>query len=102
MAPLDRNAGVLLMAGNPLACDLVAAQMMGFNQDLLKLITEGRKEHLLPISGIKDLSDLDMAISESPDSDWKRIGSEGLPGFGFRAPVGWKELSNNAERSRPI
>ena len=92
MEPHDRATGALIAAGHPLACDLVAAQAMGFDTSLLKLCAEGLKSHPLPLDPVRRPEDLDLAMLDlGGASSWNQVAWEDLPNWSFEPPVGWRE-----------
>jgi uncharacterized protein (DUF362 family) len=48
--PTPRAAGVVMAGANPVAIDLVAARLMGFDYRRLPLLSQGLAVHLLPIA----------------------------------------------------
>jgi len=89
----SRGAGILLGAGNPLACDLVALRVMGFNHERLKLISEGLKDHAFPIRPVTRPGELDLAICAMDGSlSWSAAAWDDLPAYDFLPPTGWEGL----------
>jgi uncharacterized protein (DUF362 family) len=97
MEPLDRATGVLLAAGHPLACDLVAARIMGFDTSLLRLCTEGMMDHPLSLRPARRPEDLDLAVLDVQGaSEWNSVLWGELPNMGFTPPIGWREAVRRA------
>ena len=98
MAPQDRLTGAILAAGSPFTCDLVAARVMGFDVQRLKLIVEGMRDHPLPLNPIKTLDDLDLAFYDIDSGAWTDLNWQFLPKWDFLPPVGWQELVQHNEK----
>lgn len=95
MRPLDRAAGVLLAAGNPLLCDLAAAHVMGFDPMRLTLIREGWKPHPLPLSPVRDEAAIDAARWDAHRA-WVETPLAAFPSLDFVPPLGWREIARDA------
>ncbi len=89
----SRRAGVLLGAGNPLACDLTALRIMGFDPQRAKLISEGLRDHPLPISRIRKPEEIDLATCATGRSpQWDTTHWDDLPDYHFIPPTGWEDM----------
>ncbi len=98
----SHSAGVLIAAADPLICDMVTVRVMGFELERLKLITEGLKPHLFPISPVTQTEEIDLATCEmSGPPQWAGMRWDDLPNFHFIPPTGWEEMlecESNAKR----
>lgn len=95
-----RTTGILLGAPDPLTCDMVAARIMGFDSKHLRLISEGLKDHVFPISNAKQAEDIDLAsfeIRQSPQ--WEAIGWEDLPIYNYMPPTGWEGIMRSQKET---
>jgi len=94
-----RSTGVLLASGNPLTCDLIAAHIMGFDSESIKLFPEGSKEHTYPIASPEMIEQLDLAsaTADCPGS-WEGKKIDELATFDFVPPVGWENMLRKLPR----
>jgi uncharacterized protein (DUF362 family) len=84
--PLPKPAGLVLAGWNPVAVDVVAARLMGFDWRRLKMLTRALDSADLPLVGFacdqlrvaSNRRDYDGALSEIAG-----------PGLGFRPHFGW-------------
>ena len=104
--PMDvqaRPAGVLLAAGNPLLCDVAAARLMGFDPERLKLVTEGRRPHELPLAPVTTLDEADLACcTVAADDRWEPTAPDDLPNLDFIPPVGWKDVVAGRRNTKEV
>jgi uncharacterized protein (DUF362 family) len=97
MEPTDRPIGALIGAFHPLACDLVAARVMGFDTSRLRLCLEGMKDHALSLRPLRTPEDLDLAALDlAGPAGWSRISWGDLPNWRFEPPFGWREAVGRA------
>lgn len=81
--PIPRKAGVLLSGFNPVALDLVAALIMGFDPFKVPVIRHAGL-------GLKFFADsLRPDVMAKVDGRWQKIHIENLPSLNFLAPPGW-------------
>ena len=94
--PMDvqrHKTGILLAASDPLACDMIAARIMGFDIQRLRFILEGLKDHEFPISSANSVNDLELTqLDVAQSSSWRSVRWEDLPAHNYIPPVGWKDL----------
>lgn len=87
-----RAAGVVLAGLHPIAVDLVAARLMGFNPHTIKQLYElsqGLATQLVPNLGPCDLSAIEVLSNHQP---WRRVlHDETERWLAFQAPPRWTE-----------
>ena len=92
--PTPRAAGVVLAGANPLAADLVAAKLMGFDHERLPLLREGLRAHSLPLV-VFSYDDVTCASNEEPVeralSHMKGLDVRFRPHFGWQGHIRLRE-----------
>ena len=90
--PAPREVGAVILGRDPVACDVVAARIAGFDQE--KIPTIARASEVSRPLGTNDprlieVVSLDRSLSVSD-----------LPSFGFAASGGWKGVIESSGASR--
>lgn len=83
--PIPKQAGVLLAGFNPLALDIIASLVMGFEPSKIPLILHGGA--FLDDFACK-ISELE--IEAKVGKKWQILQAEGIPSLNFLSPPGWK------------
>jgi uncharacterized protein (DUF362 family) len=95
MAPDPKPCGIVLAGTNPLAVDCVAATLMGFDWQRLKLLNKGFEMQELNFGALKP-HDIEVA---SHNAEWNRK-LDALEGwFQFRPHFGWMGAIEKRHRS---
>jgi uncharacterized protein (DUF362 family) len=91
LAPLDVPLGVVLAATDPVALDLVAVRLMGFDERRLPKIWECMRDEGLRITAVRDLADVEVFEIDASDFSMKRRAlSELVAKRAFAAHPGWR------------
>ncbi len=94
--PKPKAAGAVLAGVNPLAVELAAARLMGFDHERLPLLREGLRAHPLPLA----LFNYDDVICRRSDVDAEQALSQMSDlGASFRPHFGWQ---GHIERGCPL
>ncbi|MCH7885837.1 MAG: hypothetical protein IIC01_11390, partial [Planctomycetes bacterium] len=85
--PLPKAAGVVLAGDHPVAVDLAAARIMGFDYRRLPLLWRALEDGPLPLASFA----YDDLLVRSNDSRWnRRLAEFDGPGLVFEPHFGWK------------
>lgn len=84
--PTPRRAGVVLAGFNPVAVDMAAARLMGFDFRKVPLLHRALEPHPLPLASFEP--DEIVAVSNDPRYSGPLAGIDGS--MGFRPHFGWK------------
>ena len=91
LAPLDVPLGVVLAATDPVALDLVAVRLMGFDERRLPKIWESMRDEGLRITAVRDPADVEVFEIDASDFSMKRRAlSEIAAKRAFVAHPGWR------------
>jgi uncharacterized protein (DUF362 family) len=91
LAPLDVPLGVVLAATDPVALDLVAVRLMGFDERRLPKIWECMRDQGLRITAVRDPADVEVFEIDASDFSIKRRAlSELVAKRAFAAHPGWR------------
>jgi hypothetical protein len=91
-----KACGVILAGSNPVAVDIVGAELMGFDHQRIPMLAGALRPHRLPLATF-DHGSLEVA---SNVGEWNGGGLQTLRAaapFTFSAPLGWQ---GHMERSR--
>jgi uncharacterized protein (DUF362 family) len=91
LAPKDRPLGAVLAATDPIAIDLAALRLMGFDERRIPKIREAMAEETLRVTAVRDPSDVRVFEAADPGADpvsrrLDEIAHEGV----FEAHPGWR------------
>ena len=91
LAPSDRPLGVVLASLDPVALDLVAVRLMGFDEGRIPKIREALGADALPLTRVRGVEDVELVELGSDDLAAKRIPLAGLRTDDvFLAHSGWR------------
>lgn len=100
--PRPKAAGVVLAGDHPVAVDLAAARIMGFDYRRLPLLWRALEDGPLPLASFS----YDDVLVRSNDSRWnRRLAEFDGPGLAFEPHFGWKghiELGQEPTVRNPI
>jgi uncharacterized protein (DUF362 family) len=99
LAPRGVPLGVVLAATDPIALDLAALRLMGFDEERIPKVYEPMRDPVLPITVVRDPDDV-RVYEVAPDASQpvERRLEEIEAGRNFDAHPGWR---NHIERQRP-
>ena len=91
LAPDDRPLGVVIAGLDPVAVDLAAVRLMGFDEERLPKVREAMAGGTLPVTGVRSPSDVDVREIAAGGADVKHVSLDGLEATRtFRAHSGWR------------
>jgi hypothetical protein len=92
LAPDDRPLGVILASLDPVALDLVAIRLMGFDADRIPKVREALRGGPLPITAARGPHDVSVREATSGGAPPLELGLDALEpdGPGFRPHPGWR------------
>lgn len=100
--PTPRPAGVILAGANPVAVDLVAARLMGFDYRKIPMLYRVLDGHPLPLACCEPASVVMCSNDSQYDRPLRELRDRGMS---FRPHFGWEgriELSDEAHEESPI
>jgi hypothetical protein len=74
LAPADVPLGAVIAATDPVALDLAAVRLMGFDEARLPKIWESMSSEGLRITRVRDASDVEVALVDAADFSERRLG----------------------------
>lgn len=93
LAPTARPLGAVIAATDPVAADLVAVRLMGFDEERLPILREAMLETATPVTAVRHSDDVQVAVVDADGQGsaaslrrLNQIESEGP----FRAHPGWR------------
>ena len=96
LAPRDRPLGVVLAATDPVALDLVAVRLMGFDERRLPKVWEAMADRTLPVTTVSEPADVEVFEVDAEgfsirarSLDAVRAGESFLAHPGWRGHVEW-------------
>lgn len=90
LAPDDRPLGVILTSLDPVALDLAAIRLMGFDEELLPKVREAMASPLLPVTRVQHPHDV-LVVTAEGGGPLREQSLDALdPGESFRAHPGWR------------
>jgi uncharacterized protein (DUF362 family) len=91
LAPDDRPLGVILASLDPVALDLAAIRLMGFDADRIPKVREALRGGSLPITGARGPTDVTVWEAVADGAPLRQLGLDALQpdGAGFRPHPGW-------------
>ncbi len=91
LAPVDRPLGVVLAAVDPVALDVAAVELMGFDPDRIPKLAEAMRAERWRITSVREVADV-RVFESGPDGGAPRaVGlSELAPEHAFVAHPGWR------------
>jgi uncharacterized protein (DUF362 family) len=91
LAPRDVPLGVVLASTDPIALDLAAVRLMGFDERRLPKIWEPMRDEALRITAVRDASDVEVFEIDASDFSMKRCPISELSAVqAFAAHSGWR------------
>jgi uncharacterized protein (DUF362 family) len=99
LAPCDRPLGAVLASLDPVALDVAALRLMGFDEQRIPVVREALDAGSLPLTSLRGLGDLEVVEVSTRDFRARRIPLDALrPEVAFRAHPGWR---GHIELERP-
>jgi hypothetical protein len=91
LAPDDRPLGVVLASLDPVALDLAAIRLMGFDAERIPKVREALRGGPLPITAARGPQDVAVFEAASDGAPPRELGLDALvpDGAGFRPHPGW-------------
>ncbi len=91
LAPTDRGLGAVLASLDPLALDLAAVRLMGFDEERIPKIREALRADTLPLTEVRGPQDVELVEVSAADFSSLPVSLEALaPDVVFRAHSGWR------------
>ena len=91
LAPTDRPLGVILASLDPLAVDLAAIRLMGFDEERLPKVCETMRSDVLRVTAIRSPEDVIVReVVAAEDAPWERPLDDLAPEKPFVAHSGWR------------
>lgn len=91
LAPDDRALGVVLASLDPVALDLVAIELMGFNYEQIPKVAETMADDTLRVTAVRSREDVLVMQAVSADTTPRETSLESLaPDTCFRPHAGWR------------
>ena len=96
LAPADRPAGVVLASTDPVALDLAALRLMGFDEERIPKVREAMRDEGPRVTAVRGPSDVELVEIEAGRS--RPVPLDEIGGIPFRPHAGWV---GHIERGRP-
>ena len=102
LAPRDRPLGVVLASRDPVALDLAAVRLMGFDEARLPKVREAMTSNTLRLSPVRSPDDVTVVESPPDGGPLRELGLDALAaGESFAAHPGWQGHVERATGSDP-
>jgi uncharacterized protein (DUF362 family) len=90
LSPSDRPLGVVLASVDPLALDLVAVRLMGFDEERIPKVREALRAPM-PLGRVRGVEDVDLVEVDAADGRTRSVPLASLScDDGFRPHSGWR------------
>lgn len=91
LAPADRPLGVVLASLDPIALDVAAVHLMGFDPARVPKIAEAMRHERWPVTSVRDVADVRVFEADGGSGASREVPLESLePQTAFRAHPGWR------------
>jgi hypothetical protein len=91
LAPRDRPLGVILASLDPLALDLAAVRLMGFDEERIPKVSEALRAQVLPVTQVRGAGDVAIFEADAQGSGLRPLALAELePRASFLAHPGWR------------
>lgn len=98
--PLPKPAGLILAGWNPVAVDIAAARLMGFDWRRIKMLARAIESVEVPLVGFADEQ---LSVASNRGEYDGRLALLTGPGLGFRPHFGWiGHVEHGAERHEAV